>query len=526
MTQLPEDFLRERLPLPHGPEGPGLACVIVRGGSVVAQHCAGMACVEHQVPITPQTVFRVASITKQFLCAGLLALADEGKLDLDAPLGEFVTLQPGPAQATLRQAMSNTSGIRDHLELWYIAGGGLQMPHRLEESVALCGRQTETNFPPGTRYLYSNANFLLLSQVAEMVSGQPLADYLNDRFFAPLGMTRTRLRSGHFDVVPQLATGYVAGADGALTRGRLAAELWGEGAAHSCLEDLVTWIGYYRTDPDGIISRMRKPMPVGDGAAPYGLGLFTEIWGGAPSIVHTGIWPGYLSELVYFLEEDLAIATLYNVNSGEPTQVNRALARQLLPDRVQQESVDCDEAAWDAAVEAGLWIAPDTLDVAEFSTDKDNHKVFLSHGLSFRLHAAPHGRLVPEFRRSDYAALAIEQAATGRIQLELVNGAAVTLVPAHTLGNGIGSDRFAGVWWSDEIGARLVIRRKDGVFNVSAPDHGGHQWVTTVLPGEILQIEDVAGPWHCKFFLLLQDEGETLIFNGPRVRHLRYVRQT
>lgn len=525
MKQIPADFLRARLPLPHGPEGPGVACAIVQGGSVVAQHCAGMASVEHQVPITPRTVFRVASITKQFLCAGLIALADDGKLDLDAPLGEFAALHPIPARATLRQAMSNTSGIRDHLELWYIAGGGLQMPHRLEASVALCGRQVDTNFPPGTRYLYSNANFLLLSQVAETVSGQPLAEYLNDRFFAPLGMTRTRLRSGHFDMVPDLATGYVVGADGAMTRGRLAAELWGEGAAHSCLEDLVTWIGYYRADPDGIIARMRRSMPVGDGVAPYGLGLFTEIWDGAPSIVHTGIWPGYLSELVYFLEDDLAIATLYNVNTGEPTRVNRALARHLLPDRIPQDRAECDDAAWEAAVRGGLWIAPDTLDVAEFATSEEGYKLFLTHGLSARLQAAPGGRLVPEFRRSDYAGLRLARAESGFIELELVNGATVTLVPAQTLGQGIAPERFVGTWWSDEIGARLIIHRTAQGLAVAAPDLDGRQWVTTVLPGGIFQIEDLAGPWPCKFFLLPQEDGETLIFNGPRVRRLVYVKQ-
>lgn len=524
MKDLSASDLHDLLPLPHGPQGPGCATAVIKDGQVVAMQCKGMASVEHQVPITPQTVFRVASITKQFLCAGLVALADEGRLDLDAPLGDFVALKPGPARVALRQAMSNTSGIRDHLELWFMAGGGLQNPHRLPSSLDLCARQEALNFPPGTRYLYSNANFLLLSQVVETVTGQPLGDFLQARFFDPLGMTRTRLRSGHFDVIPDLATGYIVDEAGALKRGRLTTELWGEGAAHSCLDDLVKWVCYYRTDPDGIIARMKAPMPIGAGHAPYGLGLFSEAYNDASNIVHTGLWPGYLTEVLYRPSDDLGLVTLANDNAIEPTQVNRALLERVSPQDTAPPPKDWSDAAWQAAMEEGLWIAPDTLDVAEFKSGPDGEFRFVTYGFWTAMRPAPGACLVPTFTRSDYTGVDLSRADAGVVEITLANGTRLQLRPAREVYADASPDDFAGTWWSDELQSTLIIRRDGAGFVVETPGFRGHDWMCTALSGGVLQIEVNGGPWPRKFFVILEAGSDMLVLNGPRVRRMSYVR--
>lgn len=528
MTLITDAFLKDILPDAGRTDWPGCAIAIMQNGDVAQTFCTGLASVEHRVPIGPDTVFRIASVTKQMLCAGLVALADDGKLDLDAPLGDYIDLSPAIRDVTLRQAMSNTSGIRDHLELWYMAGGGLQVPHRLADSLRLAARQGATNFPPGSRYLYSNANFLLLSQVAETVSGQPVADYLEARFFRPLGMTRTRLRGGHHDVIEGMATGYVVDQAGDLKRGRITTELSGEGSACSCLNDLVKWVGYYRADPDGIIARLRVPQPVGHGLAPYGLGLFAETWRGISAVLHGGLWPGYLTEVLFVPEKDLAVITLANVNSIEPSQINRKIVEALIaePGGPAPEATP-DAAAWRACIEAGLWIEPDTLDVAEFTQGENGRRGLNTYGFAAALVCDSPETLRPEFARSDYAAIRIGDAEDGRIGLQLVNQETLTLVPAATMQPARDHADFVGTWWCDDIDALLRIRREGAAFEVETPGFRGHDWVATPLDGGILQIEEFTGPWPRRFFLLLQERGDhqVLIVNGPRVRRLEYRRR-
>lgn len=527
MTLISEKDLAAILPQAPKADWPGCAIAILKDGKVAQSHFTGLANVEHRAPIGHETVFRIASITKQFLCAGLIALSDDGKLDLDAPLSDFVDLHANLKSVTIRQAMNNTSGLRDHLELWYMAGGGLQVPHRRAASLGLCAKQTKGNFAPGSRFLYSNANFLLLSQVAETASGQSLEAYLNSRFFEPLGMTRTQLLGNHFDVVDGLATGYVIDHSGALKKGRMTTELWGEGAAVSSLGDLAKWVGYYRDDPDGIIQRMAIPTQFAQGVSPYGLGLFAENWAGLSTICHTGLWPGYLTELVWFPSENTALITIANVNSHEPTLINRAIAEKLFPDHAaRQAKPTLDEKAWTAAKSAGLWVCKTTPDVAEFSDHENGFKMFGSHGFGARLRIEGPTRLAPDFARSDYTGIVIERATLGEIELTLANGNTLTLVPASQSPASHPPEEFAGDWWCADIEALLRLTYSDGTFSAETPGFRGHDWSAEMLAGGVLMIKDITGPWPRRFYLSLteQDGQQTLVANGPRVRRFEYVR--
>ena len=511
--------------LPPFAVGPGCAIAVVQGGEVTDSFCTGFASVEHGAPITPDTVFRVASVTKQFLCAAVLTLVDAGKLALDDPLGRHLPfLQGVPARVTIAQAMSNTSGIRDHLELWYIAGGGLSVPHRLRDSLALCARQQETNFVPGSDYLYSNANFLLLSQIVTQAAGQPAEDYIEAGFFRPLGMTNTKLRAGHHDVIPGLATGYVE-RDGAISRGSMTTELSGEGSAHSTLNDLVTWSRYYRTDPESLIARMRVPAAYGGGQGGfYGFGLMAEAWRGQSTVSHSGLWPGYRTEVVWFDDQDLVLITLANVSAIDTRAVNRRLAERLLGDQlapVPEHTLDPD--LWRTGCDMGPFVNPETFFMVEMAVDKDKPHLVIYGGQTPLLPLGP-DRAALDIGATEVVWFDFAEVAAGRLRMQMRSGESITLQALSTLPDVGPRAMLVGTWWSDETQSTLTITQTETGFTVETPAFRGHDFVARPLDAGALVIEDFTGPWPRRFLLIPDAANGALVVVGPRVTRLAFRR--
>ena len=176
--------------------GPGAAVGVARDGALLLRRGGGLASLEHQVPIGPDTAFRIASVSKHITCAALLLLEREGKLRLDDPLGKHLPRLPAAFHPLpLRLLAQNRAGVRDMFEVARL--GGLDLSHPLDEAGldGLIAPATGLNFTPGHRFLYSNTGFRWLGQVIEAADGAPLAEVLERRIFAPLGMTRTRQRT-------------------------------------------------------------------------------------------------------------------------------------------------------------------------------------------------------------------------------------------------------------------------------------------------------------------------------------------
>jgi D-aminopeptidase len=200
MTDLDTLALRRharRLLAPWEGSGPGATLGIVHDGALVLHESAGLASIEHGIPIGPETRFRIASVSKQFTCAAILLLAAEGRLSVEDPIHRHLPWLPDfGAPISIDQLMHNTSGLRDMLELMRLGGADLSQPWAQSDLLAVIGRQRSLNFTPGSRFRYSNTGFLLLGRIVEVVGGLPLAEFLDRRIFAPLGMTRTRHTPG------------------------------------------------------------------------------------------------------------------------------------------------------------------------------------------------------------------------------------------------------------------------------------------------------------------------------------------
>src|SRR5882672_4178399 len=183
------------------PGSPGAVVAVMRGGAVEVCKGYGLASIELGVPIGPTTRFRIASVSKQFTVTAALMLAAEGKLKLSDPPHKYLK-ELAPLPVTIDQMMRNSSGLPDFLELMRLGGHGLDKPARPIDLFEATVRNRHLNFAPGSRFLYSNTNFLLLGRIIERLTKQRLGDVLAERIFKPLGMNHTMLAAEIDTVIP------------------------------------------------------------------------------------------------------------------------------------------------------------------------------------------------------------------------------------------------------------------------------------------------------------------------------------
>src|SRR5580658_2456912 len=285
LTSLRHQRTVDRLLAPwQSTTGPGVTIGVVREDALVLHRSAGMANIELGIPIGPATTFRIASVSKQFTCAAILALAADGRLRVEDEVRDHIAAFPDLGQRiTLAHLMHNTSGIRDMLEIMRLGGVDLGQPCRAADLLDGVCRQRALNFAPGTRYLYSNSNFMLLGRIVEQISGETLAAFLDRRIFAPLGMTMTRHTPRTSDLVPGLATGYMPTPDG-WRRALHNFPLHGEGGLVSSVEDLALWhaqFGVPSRHGSALAEALATMTPFNNGTAnTYARGLRIKTWRG------------------------------------------------------------------------------------------------------------------------------------------------------------------------------------------------------------------------------------------------------
>ena len=174
------------------PASPGCALGVYRDGKIIYSKGYGLANIEEDVHITPQTVFDVASISKQFTAASILLLQQQGKLRLDEDVRKYIPELPDYGKKiTIRHMLNHTSGLRDYVELFLLAGLNSDNVTTDDDALGIITRQKALNLPPGSEWLYSNSGYFLLSLIVKRVSGKTLKEFAAENIFQPLGMTHT-----------------------------------------------------------------------------------------------------------------------------------------------------------------------------------------------------------------------------------------------------------------------------------------------------------------------------------------------
>jgi CubicO group peptidase (beta-lactamase class C family) len=313
------------------PTSPGCAMAAMRDGRTIYERGYGMADLDHDVKISPTTVFHVASVSKQFTAAAILMLAQDGKISLDDPVRKYLPELPdlgGPI--TLRQLLHHTSGLRDQWELLTLAGWRYSLDLITDADIlALLSRQKALNFAPGSKHLYSNSGYTLLAQVVKRVSGQSLRTYTSTRLFAPLGMSQSHFRDDHAEIVKQAAYGYTAGLDG-LKLSITNFDTVGATSLLTTVRDLALWDENFYTARVGgraLIDQMQERGSLNDGTRlSYAAGLEIGKYRGLNIVSHAGSDAGYRANLIRFPDQHFSVAVLCNLASTNPGALSRKIA--------------------------------------------------------------------------------------------------------------------------------------------------------------------------------------------------------
>ena len=305
---------------------------VIRTGSLAYAQGYGSANLEYGIPISPASVFHVASVSKQFTAMAVALLAADGQLTWDDDIRRYVPEVPDfEGTITLRQLANHTSGLRDQWSLLRMAGW------RWEEDVVkqadvldVLSRQRALNFPQGSEFLYSNTGYTLLATVVERVSGQSLRAFTDERIFAPLKMRHTQFHDDHTALVPNRAYAYRRGDDGAYRVSIPNFDVVGPTSLFTTVEDLARWERNFYTGEiggHGVLADLHRRGTLSDGRmVSYAAGLTHGNYRGYRTVGHGGADAGYRSEFLRFPDQELAVAVLCNEPSSDPDRLIRAVA--------------------------------------------------------------------------------------------------------------------------------------------------------------------------------------------------------
>lgn len=310
---------------------PGVSVAVVSADRVTLQKAVGYANLENDVAITPESVFHIASLSKQFTAMAVLLLQDRGQLKLDDRVAQYLpqVVPEVAANITLRELMYHTSGLRDQNELSQLAGRTAADVLRQEDVLALVARQRRLNFAPGTEFLYSNTGYTLLAAVVEKVTGTPFADWTRREIFLPLGMRHTRFVDDYTAVIEHAVESYHVDSRGISHRAPLNLGTVGPTGAVSTANDLATWARFVMSGSRGglhVPSEYYEHGHLLDGSAiSYGAGLFVERYRSRRLLEHGGSDAAFRAYLMMFPDERNAVILLANTDGAQLP----ALARQV-----------------------------------------------------------------------------------------------------------------------------------------------------------------------------------------------------
>lgn len=314
--------------------------LVTQHGKVVYQDALGWADADAQAELTVEHAFDIGSVSKQFAAAAVLRLAERGQLSLDDPAARYLPQLPY-ADITLRQLLTHTSGVPDVFPHYtqLLKRGEVVTPMRGDEAVALLAEhKAPLSFSPGSAFEYSNTGYILLAQIVGRVSGMDYADYLQREFFAPLGMSHTRVRLPDNDALIQpRAWGFSVRPDGSRKAFDQIPNFYpvGPGGIYSTARDLQRWadaLQQGRAMSKANWALATTPATLSDGSkVPYGLGFkLVDSALGKPMITHGGDWRGFKSDLTLLPEQGVQIVLLTNNAQDDSVEAARDAVEAIL----------------------------------------------------------------------------------------------------------------------------------------------------------------------------------------------------
>jgi CubicO group peptidase (beta-lactamase class C family) len=308
---------------------PGLALLVSRNGKPVRSEGYGLASVELNVPVTPQTIFQSGSVGKQFTATAVMMLVEAGKIGLDDTLTHYFPQGPEWWQrVTVRELLSHTAGFTDYPKDFNYR------KDYTEDQLLTMVAAIPPAYPPGTRWNYSNLGFLTLGILIHRVTGEFYGDFLQEKIFTPLDMSSTRIIS-EADIIPNRSAGY------RLVEGKLKNQEWvapalnttADGSLYFSILDLVKWDAALYTETllkRSSLQQMWTVAPLLDGrpnTGHYGFGWFVGEKNGHRLVEHEGQWQGFETQISRYIDDALTVVVLTNLGNAKPQRIAEIVAK-------------------------------------------------------------------------------------------------------------------------------------------------------------------------------------------------------
>lgn len=330
------------------PDETGCAALVAKNGQVIYRKAFGMADLELNVPMQPEMVFRIGSITKQFTAIAILQLMEQGKLSLQDEITKFIPDYPMHGHSiTIEHLLTHTSGIKSYTNVPEFQKL-IRTDMNPEEVIDLI-KTKPMEFAPGTKFNYNNSGYFMLGYIIEKVTGKTYQEYLQENFFTPLEMTSSCYGDDK-KIIKLRASGYQPGKDGTVNADFMSMLLpYAAGSIMSTVDDLYKWnraVHSYKLVKKETLEMAHTPYKLADGRSTgYGYGWFLSRLQGSPTIEHGGGINGYLTSSVYLPDEDVFVALFSNSTGKVPEFASLNMAALAIGKPLKTTEIPLNEAA-------------------------------------------------------------------------------------------------------------------------------------------------------------------------------------
>ncbi|MBN1272021.1 MAG: serine hydrolase [Candidatus Aminicenantes bacterium] len=511
-------------------ESAGIAVMALKEGKVLLRRGYGMANLEHKVPITPQTVFDIASVSKQFTGLAISMLIEEGKISLQDDIRRYIPELPAFGQTiTIEHLVHHTSGIRDWPGTLALAGWNFDDVISFDQILTMAFNQKELNFKPGSEFLYSNTGYNLLAELVQRVTGKFFRQWTEENIFGPLEMKDTHFHDDHTEVVPKRAYGYARDQEGKFHTVADNLTAFGSSSLFTTIDDLAKWVKNFdnpKVGKEGALDRMLQRVdPKKRRSYAYGLGLGQ--YRGLNTISHGGSWASFRTFLVYFPEQRFSVVTLLNYSPSNSSRDAYDIADIYLADilkpqpRSSSNKPEPNPVPVPAAVldeYTGTYRLGNAWYVT-ISRDGDRLKTQATAEDAFPTTATSQTRFWVEAYR---APIVFKRDKEGKVSHFLYRGSTCPKLEDLPIPDPEQWAEFTGEYISDELGTSYTIALSDGKLMAKHRRHG------TIGLTYAYKDDFRGGEWFMQaleFFRGQKGKVEGFMINQARNRNLRFQKK-
>ena len=346
---------------------PGCTVGIIRNDSLIFFKGYGMANLEYAISNEPQTLFHMASVSKQFTAFSIVLLARQGKLNMNDDIHKWLPRFPDlKEKITIRNLLNHTSGIRDQWQLLAISGTRLDDVITQDQIIKILSKQQALNFKPGDKYSYSNSGFTMLAEIVKAVSGKTLRQFTDSAIFKPLGMTSTHFHDDYTEIEKNLSYSYDRKDSTHFTNAVLSYSVAGATSLFTNINDMSKWVmNFYDHkvgDQEDIDMLTQKGKLNNGKELSYALGIANDTWKGWRQYSHSGGDAGYRTHVAVFPDLKMGFIVFSNLGDFNPSEKVYQMADFFIKDTASKK-----ETAKKEQRDSTASILKDTISINKFT---------------------------------------------------------------------------------------------------------------------------------------------------------------